>query len=172
MKRYFGHLLLLSVLYAAPAVENDRIVPILPTVFYLSRASHPYDLTETERPTIANTKEIIRAARKLLVLDDSEHFENVIILDEGGCWFVSFHARGNGNVRFRDGLQGSENSSIFLVDTNAGIYLNKKSLTRAKRGPPNPVQSLPLVSPMGERVKGIGFVVQPGEALPDFSGRK
>lgn len=164
MNRCAGWLLMLSMAIAAQGASNDRVVPVVPTVFFLSRETDPYRAPKSETPSMANVQEIVSAARKILKLDTSEHFENVVILDEGNCWFVSFHARGNGNVRFEHASKDADDSGYFLVNTNAGVYLDKQSLTKAKRCPGKPIRSLPLISPTGEQVKGAGLVVEPGEA--------
>ncbi|HRE80632.1 MAG TPA: hypothetical protein PLN52_06265 [Opitutaceae bacterium] len=162
--------LAVSMSILAQGASNDPVVPVVPTVLFLSREADPYLAPKPEVPTMANIRAIVNAARTILKLDASknpEYSENVVILDEGNCWFVSFHARGNGNVRFEHAGKDVDNSAYFLVNTNAGVYLDKKSLTKAKRGPRRPIQSLPLISPTGEQVKGAGLVVESGEAQPN-----
>lgn len=151
----------LAVAFTACGNSNDSVVPVTPTVFFLSREANPYRASDSERPMSGDLQLVVDAARKILVLDDSDHFENIIILDEGDCWFVSFHARGNGKVRFERTAQDADDSGYFLVNTNAGIYLNKKDLARAKHVPENRIRSLPLVSPIADRVQGLGLVVGP-----------
>ncbi|MBE7538845.1 MAG: hypothetical protein HS122_10565 [Opitutaceae bacterium] len=137
-------------------------VPIYPTVFFLSREAFPFRDGRTSRPTLENVGRIIQAARNILILDDSEYFENIIILDEGNSWFVSFQAVGNGNVRKRNSERDANDSALFSLNTNAGIYLDKETLTLAKRGPEKPIRSLPMISPAGERNQGHGYVFGPG----------
>jgi hypothetical protein len=159
---------LFSMTVIARAASNEPVVPIVPTVFFLSREVNPYRVSDAEVPTMANVGKIVEAARKILRLEPnlSEHFENIIILDEGDSWFVSFLARGNGNVRFSKltpTLATTDATGYFMINTNVGVYLSKNGLTRAEHGPAVPIRSLPLISPMGERVRGLGLVVEPGD---------
>ena len=150
---------------------GDEPSPVTPTVIFLSRepnAFHPSS-GSSETPSMSDVGTIIDAASRALKLKPypSEYFENIVIVDEGENWFVSFHARGNGNVKPpKTAAAGkTDGSGYFLEDTNAGIYLEKKNLTRARSVGviAKPISCLPLISPMGERVQGLGTVIKPIE---------
>jgi hypothetical protein len=148
---------------AAIGVSDETPVPVDPTVFFLSREADPYRASKEEIPTLANIQLIIDAARKILKLDPypSKFFENIIILDEGDNWFVSFHARGNGNVRFlnpKSNHDATDASGYFSVNPNAGVYLTKSNLAAIHHSLEKPIRSLPLISPMGEKIQGLGYI--------------
>jgi hypothetical protein len=160
----------LMLVSLASAVLGDTVCPVLPTVIFLSREANAYRPTMGAKPTMSDVGLIVEAARKVLKLSPypSERFENIIILDEGENWFVSFHARGNGNVKLNQSSASAGktgDSGYFLVDTNAGVYLDKKSLAKSSTFcvVQKPISCLPLISPMGERVQGIGFVAEPDD---------
>ncbi|HRE84292.1 MAG TPA: hypothetical protein PLN52_24830 [Opitutaceae bacterium] len=150
---------LISVVFAAE-IKTSAVVP---TVFFLSRSSDPYRGTEQFKPTMKGIQSIVDAAEKALKLDlkaNPQYFENIIILDEGDNWFVSFHARGNGNVQLvTDTGINSEASGHFLVNTNSGVYLSKASLSKVETPPASPILALPLISPAADGVKGLGTVI-------------
>jgi len=137
---------------------KPALIPVLPTIFFLSREADPYlsTLPSGEKATTENTGVIVTAAQKFIRVQSNppERWENIIILDEGDSWFVSFHARGNGNLRPDYG------SGYFLLNSNAGIYLDKKTLLKSKKIPSRPIRSLPLISPLADGVMAPGSVVR------------
>ena len=164
MKTISIYILLLfsSFAFASEKIQNAPR-PKLPTIFFLSRVKWPYDSAPGQRPTINNAERIVAAALHQLKLNPypSDYWENIIILDEGKCWFVSFCARGNGRVqKLMDDGKLVDASGMYSVDMNAGIYLDKMTLKPPESSglPRMPIRSLPLVSPSGDIGQGSGYV--------------
>ena len=164
--KLFVLILLITSFMSAEDAGRYKYVPSIPTIFFLSRVDEPYfNSPPNEQPTLENARRIVSAAAHELGLKPypSMSWENVIILDEGACWFVSFHERGNGNLQAVDvaGDAASFETSVFLVNLNAGIYLDKVTLKRPdpSRLPKRPILSLPLVSRSGDTGAGPGIVV-------------
>jgi hypothetical protein len=139
--------------------SKPLLAPTLPTIFFLSREGNPYlsTLPNGEKATTTNVSTIVAAALKLTQIQSNppEAWENIIILDEGEYWFVSFHARGNGN------LQPANMSGYFLMNFNGGIYLDKKTLLKASKIPARPIRSLPMISPLADKVMAPGYIASP-----------
>jgi hypothetical protein len=159
---------LLMTLAGHGAVPADG-GPVAPTILLLSRAAAPSRTADADPPTLPQAQAIIAAARKILRQEPKylpESHEHIVILDEGDCWLVTFHARGKSHVKLASTAANSGASSSVLLNTNAGVYLHKRDLTRARRGPRNPVRSLPVLSPPDDIVQGPGLVVLPLEPAP------
>lgn len=164
--KLFAILLLITSFMSAEDAGRLKYVPNLPTIFFLSRVDSPYfNSPPNEQPTLENARRIVSAAAHELGLKPypSMSWENVIILDESACWFVSFHERGNGNLQAVDKVYGGKpfNVGVFRYDLNAGIYLDKLTLKRPdpSKLPRRPILGLPLISRSGDIGKGFGIVV-------------
>ena len=172
--KLFAILLMITSLVSAEDAGRFKYVPNIPTIFFLSRVDAPYvNSPPNEQPTLENAQRIVSAAAHELGLKPypSMRWENVIILDEGACWFVSFHERGNGNLRAVDtmGVEKSFNASgVFLKDLNSGIYLDKVTLKRPdpSKLPKRPILGLPLISGSADTGRGFGIVVLGKQSTP------
>ena len=172
--KLFAILLMVTSFVSAEGAGRYRYVPSIPTIFFLSRVYSPYfNSPPSEQPTLENAQRIVSAAAHELGLKPypSMSWENVIILDEGACWFVSFHERGNGNLQAVS-IAGDEKpfdvGSVFLDDLNAGIYLDKLTLKRPdpSKLPKRPILGLPLISGSADTGRGFGIVVLGKQSTP------
>ena len=172
--KLFTILLLITSFLSAEGADRYKYVPSIPTIFFLSRVYSPYfNSPPDEQPTLENARRIVSAAAHELGLKPypSMTWENVIILDEDACWFVSFHARGNGNLQAVS-IAGDEKpfnaSGLLQKDLNAGIYLDKVTLKRPDPSqlPKRPILGLPLISGSGDTGRGFGIVVLGKQSTP------
>ena len=134
------YIILVSMLLCSCGQRLDPfrgMEPEKPTIFYLGKTSN-----------IPDVEAIVFAAAEESFENDEEDwrfFENVIIYEADECWTVSFHARGNGNLKrsFSSFLVGE----LEIVDgVHVIVYLDKETLM-AISAPSDSIRFAPLVTP-------------------------
>lgn len=114
-------------------VAEATLKAVVPTVFVLVRQS-------TLKHGRVDVEGILKAAARHL--EPPAHFENIIVVEEGSTWSVSYHSLGNGRMvtppgaQFAQGyLEGTPKTIVHLNKADLSVALPRADQLVEGRGP-------------------------------------